>query len=67
MPMTKHSALNGRLGKWAILLSQYKIQFLPQNALKGQALANFLAENLMPRVKKLYENLPDEVNNVFAI
>ena len=27
--------LNGRLAKWAILLSQYEIQFLPQKAVKG--------------------------------
>ena len=28
--MTKPSLLNGRLAKWAILLSQYEIHFLPQ-------------------------------------
>ena len=35
--MTKPSSLNGRLVKWAILLSQYEMQFLPQKAVKGQA------------------------------
>src|SRR5436189_247190 len=33
--MTKPSSLNGRLAKWAILLSQYDIYFLPQKAIKG--------------------------------
>jgi len=28
--MMKPSSLNGRLAKWAMLLSQYKMQFLPQ-------------------------------------
>jgi len=59
--MTKPSPLNGRLKKWAILLSQYEMQFLPQKAVKGQAVADFLAEHLDPRVTKLYEDLPDEV------
>ena len=27
--MTKPSSLNGRLAKWAMLLSQYEMQFLP--------------------------------------
>jgi len=35
--MTKPSSLNGRLAKWAILLSQYEMQFLPQKVVKGQA------------------------------
>ena len=33
--MTKPSSLNGRLAKWAILLFQYEMQFLPQKAVKG--------------------------------
>jgi len=62
--MTKPSSLNGRLAKWAILLSQYEMQFLPQKFVKGQAMVDFLAEHLDPRVTKLYEDLPDEVAEV---
>jgi len=62
--MTKLSSLNGRLAKWAILLSQYEMQFLPQKAMKGQAVADFLAEHPDPRTTKLYENLPDEIAEV---
>jgi len=47
--MMKPSSLNDRLAKWAILLSQYEMQFLPQKAVKGQAVADFLAEHLDPR------------------
>jgi len=62
--MTKPSSLNVRLAKWVILLSQYEMQFLPQNAIKGQAVADFLAEYLDPRTTKLYENLLDEITEV---
>jgi len=62
--MTKPSSLNGRLKKWAILLSQYEIHFLPQKGVKGQAVADFLAEHPDPRATELYEDLPDEVAEV---
>jgi len=62
--MTKPSSLNGRLTKWDILLSQYEMHFLPQKAVKGQAVPDFLAEHLDPRATELYENLPDEVAKV---
>ena len=62
--MTKPSSLNGRLAKWAILLSQYGMRFLPQKAVKEQAVAGFLAEHPDPRATELYEDLPDEVAEV---
>ena len=34
---------SGRLLKWAIELSQFEIEFQPRLAIKGQALANFIA------------------------
>jgi len=57
--MMKPSSLNGQLAKWAILLSQYYMQFLPQKVTKEQAVANFLAEHPDPRATRLYEDLPD--------
>ena len=50
--------------QWAILLSQYEMHFLPQKAMKGQAVTDFLVEHPDPRVTKLYENLPDELAEV---
>src|SRR3954470_60104 len=47
--MTKPFFLNGRLAKWALLLSQYDMHFLPQKAIKGQANADFMVENPAPR------------------
>ena len=37
------------------------MQFLPQKAVKGQTVVDFLAEHPDPRMTKLYEDLPDEV------
>ena len=62
--VTKPSSLNGRLAKWAILLFQYEMQFLPQKAVKGQVVADFLVEHPDPRATKLYKDLPDEVTEV---
>ena len=62
--MTKPSSLNGRLTKSAILLSQYEMHFLLQKVMKGQAVADCLAEHPDPRATELYEDLPDEVVEV---
>jgi len=59
--MTKSGSLNSRLAKWALLLSQYDVLFVPQKAVKGQALAEFLAAHPVPESLKLHEDIPDEV------
>ena len=40
------------------------MRFMPQKAVKGQAVADFLAEHPDPRASKLYEDLLDEVTEV---
>ncbi|KAG9453325.1 hypothetical protein H6P81_006229 [Aristolochia fimbriata] len=52
--------LSGRLAKWALLLSEFEINFIPQRAIKGQALANFLADHPVPAEWELTEEFPDE-------
>ncbi|KAG9446928.1 hypothetical protein H6P81_013056 [Aristolochia fimbriata] len=52
--------LSGRLAKWALLLSEFEINFVPQRAIKGQALANFLADHPVPAEWELTEEFPDE-------
>jgi len=59
--MTKPRSLNSRLAKWALLLSQYDMLFIPQKAVKGQALADFLAAHPVLENSKLHEDIPDEV------
>ncbi|XP_020272459.1 uncharacterized protein LOC109847638 [Asparagus officinalis] len=64
--MTKPSSLNCHLVKWAILLSQYSIHFMPQKAVKGQALTDLLADHPVPDSSRLYEDLPDEVVEAYV-
>ncbi|KAG9450338.1 hypothetical protein H6P81_010303 [Aristolochia fimbriata] len=52
--------LSGRLAKWALLLSEFEISFVPQHPIKGQALANFLADHPVPAEWELIEEFPDE-------
>jgi len=40
------------------------MHFLSQKGMKGQVVADFLAEHLDPRATELYEDLPDEVAEV---
>ncbi|KAH0776475.1 hypothetical protein KY290_007886 [Solanum tuberosum] len=40
--------LSGRLARYSILFNQYEIIYTPQKAMKGQALANFLADHPLP-------------------
>ncbi|KAJ4953670.1 hypothetical protein NE237_030502 [Protea cynaroides] len=37
--------MSGRLGKWAFALMEFTFQYRPQRAVKGQALASFLASH----------------------
>src|SRR5881628_2665953 len=62
--MIKPSSLNGRLAKWAIVLSQYDLHFLPQKAIKGQAIMDFTVKNPTSKAGKLYEDIPDETTVV---
>jgi len=59
--ITKSSSLNSRLANWFMLLSQYYMIFVSQKAIKGQALADFLATHLIPETSKLHEDILDEV------
>ena len=67
--MTKPGSLNSRLAKWALLLSQYDMLVVPQKAVKGQMLAEFLAAHPIPENSKLREDIPDEVfeSNVTSV
>ena len=53
-------ALMGRLGKWALIMMEFDITFVPQKAIKGQALAEFLAAHPIPDDSPLVTDLPDE-------
>ena len=42
------SVLSGRTTKWALLMQEFDITYIPQKAVKGQALADFLANHPIP-------------------
>ncbi|XP_062116114.1 uncharacterized protein LOC133830173 [Humulus lupulus] len=52
--------LSGRLAKWSMILSEFEINVVPQKAIKGQALADFLEAHPIPDNMELREDLPDE-------
>ncbi|GKV35610.1 hypothetical protein SLEP1_g43856 [Rubroshorea leprosula] len=37
--------LRGRIGKWILALAEFNLRYLPQKAVKGQVLADFLADH----------------------
>ena len=57
--------LSGRLAKWTVILEQYDIVYVPQKAVKGQVLADFLGDHPIPDEWELNDNLPGE--EVFVI
>ncbi|KAA0032131.1 uncharacterized protein E5676_scaffold186G00070 [Cucumis melo var. makuwa] len=54
------SIISERLAKWAVLLQQYGIVYIPQKVIKGQVQAYFLADHPIPSDWKLCEDLPDD-------
>ncbi|XP_028062797.1 uncharacterized protein LOC114266101 [Camellia sinensis] len=52
--------LSGKIAKWAVILQQFAIEYVPQRAVKGQALADFWAAHPIPDDSPLVTDLPDE-------
>ncbi|XP_051130788.1 uncharacterized protein LOC127251219 [Andrographis paniculata] len=49
-----------RLTRWYLQLQQFKIIYVPQKAVKGQILADFLADHPIPAEWELSDDFPDE-------
>jgi hypothetical protein len=45
--------LKGRLGKWMFALSEFDIRYQPAKAVKGQALADLIAESINTNIATL--------------
>ncbi|KAL0358131.1 UNVERIFIED_CONTAM: hypothetical protein Scaly_1498800 [Sesamum calycinum] len=52
--------LSDRLARWYLQLQQFEITYVPQKAVKGQVLVDFLADHPMPAEWELSDDLPDE-------
>ncbi|KAL0358270.1 UNVERIFIED_CONTAM: hypothetical protein Sangu_0676400 [Sesamum angustifolium] len=52
--------LSDRLAGWYLQLQQFEITYVPQKAVKGHVLADFLADHPMPAEWELSDDLPDE-------
>ncbi|XP_024171546.1 uncharacterized protein LOC112177487 [Rosa chinensis] len=54
--MLSRPILRGRIGKWVLALSEFSLQYVPQKAVKGQAIADFLVHHPtldIPAMKEL--------------
>ncbi|XP_055800368.1 uncharacterized protein LOC129869777 [Solanum dulcamara] len=52
--------LSGCMARWSILFNQYDIAYKPQKAVKGQALANCLADHPLPAEWEVLDEFPNE-------
>ncbi|XP_040951179.1 uncharacterized protein [Gossypium hirsutum] len=58
--MMESTALNGRIARWQILLSEFDIVYVNQKAVKGSAIADFLASRALEDYEPLNFNFPNE-------
>ncbi|XP_038693764.1 uncharacterized protein LOC119991491 [Tripterygium wilfordii] len=54
--------LSGRIAKWAVELGQHDIHFVPRTAIKGQVVADFIAEFSSPPEQPVEEVWTLEIN-----
>ncbi|XP_060202223.1 uncharacterized protein LOC132630681 [Lycium barbarum] len=59
--------LSDRLVRWYLQFQQFEVVYVPQIAVKGQALADFLADRPIPNDWELTDELPDEDAMVIEI
>ncbi|KAA3454324.1 Retrovirus-related Pol polyprotein from transposon 17.6 [Gossypium australe] len=58
--MMEPTALNGRMARWQILLSEFDIVYVNQKAIKGSAIAEFLASRALEDYEPLSFEFPKE-------
>ncbi|XP_012481083.1 uncharacterized protein LOC105795981 [Gossypium raimondii] len=54
------TVLNGRMARWQILLSEFDIVYVSQKAVKGSAIADFLASRALEDYEPLSFDFPNE-------
>ncbi|KAK5818719.1 hypothetical protein PVK06_023663 [Gossypium arboreum] len=58
--MMESTTLNGRMARWQILLSEFDIVYVNQKAVKGSAIADFLASRALEDYELLNFDFPNE-------
>ncbi|KAA3464159.1 RNA-directed DNA polymerase (Reverse transcriptase), Ribonuclease H [Gossypium australe] len=58
--MMESTALNGRMTRWQILLSEFDIVYVSQKDVKGSAIADFLASRALEEYEPLNSDFPNE-------
>ena len=58
--MMESTALNGRMARWQILLSEFDIVYVSQKVIKGSAIADFLASRALEDYESLNFDFPNE-------
>ena len=58
--MMESTALNGRMARWQILLFEFDIVYVSQKAVKGSAIADFLASRALEDYEPLNFDFPNE-------
>ncbi|KAA3467684.1 gag/pol polyprotein [Gossypium australe] len=58
--MMESTALNGRMARWQILLSEFDIVYINQKAVKGSAIVDFLASRALEDYEPLDFDFPNE-------
>ena len=53
-------ALTGRIARWQVLLSEFDIVYVTQKAVKGSALADYLAQQPINDYQPMHPEFPDE-------
>ena len=53
-------ALTGRIARWQVLLSKFNIVYVTQKAIKGSALADYLAQQPINDYQPMHPEFPDE-------
>ncbi|XP_019430087.1 PREDICTED: uncharacterized protein LOC109337544 [Lupinus angustifolius] len=60
-------ALTGRISRWQVMLSKYDIVYVTQKAVKGSALANYLASQPIEDYESMqYDFLDEDIMSLFS-
>ncbi|XP_059631449.1 uncharacterized protein LOC132274230 [Cornus florida] len=60
--MLSRPLITGRIGKWPLALMEFSYKYIPQKAVKGRAVAEFLADHPSTKIDS---EICDEVDNLY--